>query len=101
MKILVVIPAYNEAARLAASVRTLQGFLDRQGAWNYEIAIAENGSTDQSPIIADCLAKDSPQVRAVHLARKGRGAALRNLWSESDSDILTYMDVDLSTDLPA
>ncbi|MGZ4521667.1 MAG: GtrA family protein, partial [Mycobacteriaceae bacterium] len=37
----------------------------------------------------------------VHLAEKGRGRALRTVWLASDSPVLAYMDVDLSTDLAA
>ncbi len=37
----------------------------------------------------------------VHLAEKGRGRALKRVWSASESDVLVYMDVDLSTDLAA
>ena len=37
----------------------------------------------------------------VHLAEKGRGRALRAVWSASDAPVLAYMDVDLSTDLAA
>jgi putative flippase GtrA len=36
-----------------------------------------------------------------HLAAKGRGRALREVWSASDAPVLAYMDVDLSTDLAA
>ena len=41
------------------------------------------------------------RVRAVHLDQKGRGRALKAVWSESSAPILAYMDVDLSTDLRA
>ena len=37
----------------------------------------------------------------MHLAEKGRGRALRAVWSTSDAPVLAYMDVDLSTDLAA
>ena len=40
-------------------------------------------------------------MTAVHLAQKGRGRALRQVWSASDATVLAYMDVDLSTDLAA
>ena len=40
-------------------------------------------------------------MRAVHLDEKGRGRALRTVWSASDASVLAYMDVDLSTDLAA
>ena len=37
----------------------------------------------------------------MHLDQKGRGRALRRAWTEGDADIVSYMDVDLSTDLSA
>jgi putative flippase GtrA len=37
----------------------------------------------------------------VHLAAKGRGRALKHVWTSSDAAVLAYMDVDLSTDLGA
>jgi len=40
-------------------------------------------------------------VRAVHVDLPGRGRALQAIWSESDAEVLAYMDVDLSTDLNA
>lgn len=36
-----------------------------------------------------------------YLAEAGRGRAIKKVWSESRADILSYMDVDLSTDLGA
>ena len=47
------------------------------------------------------LTAELPDVRVVHLPDKGRGRALRDVWSRSDADVLAYMDVDLSTDLNA
>ena len=37
----------------------------------------------------------------MHLDAKGRGRALKAVWSASDAPVLAYMDVDLSTDLRA
>jgi len=41
------------------------------------------------------------EVRAVQLAQPGRGQALRTQWSASRAEVVSYMDVDLSTDLNA
>ena len=68
---------------------------------SYRITIADNASTDGTAAIADRLAAEFPEVRAVHLAEKGRGRALKAVWSASDAAVLAYMDVDLSTDLAA
>jgi putative flippase GtrA len=65
------------------------------------ITIADNASTDSTWSLAQRLAAELPGVRAVHLAEKGRGGALRAVWSTSEAPVLAYMDVDLSTDLSA
>jgi glycosyltransferase involved in cell wall biosynthesis len=61
--------------------------------------IADNGSNDGTPELARTLEARDPRVRALILEVKGRGLALREAWLSSDADIVSYMDVDLSTDL--
>ncbi|WP_406299153.1 glycosyltransferase family 2 protein [Embleya sp. NBC_00888] len=97
----VVVPVYNEAHVLAASVRRLHAYLLGGFPYAFRIVIADNASTDRTWQVARDLARELPHVRAVHLDRKGRGRALRKVWTESDADVVAYMDVDLSTDLDA
>jgi glycosyltransferase involved in cell wall biosynthesis len=97
----VVIPVYNEEHVLAASVRRLHAFLSEHLPYRWRIVIANNASTDATLGVAQVLARDLPRVSYVHLDQKGRGRALRTAWLRSDADVLTYMDVDLSTDLSA
>ena len=40
-------------------------------------------------------------MASLHIPQKGRGRALRAAWLASPADVLSYMDVDLSTDLAA
>jgi glycosyltransferase involved in cell wall biosynthesis len=96
----VVIPVYNEEAQLAASVERVLAHL-REMPWSFRITVADNASTDQTALIARRLSHAHPEVSVVHLAEKGRGRALKRVWSVSTSDVLVYMDVDLSTDLAA
>ena len=96
----VVIPVYNEEAQLAASVERVLEHLATM-PWSYRVTIADNASTDQTAMIARRLSHNHPEVKVVHLAEKGRGRALKRVWSDSESDVLVYMDVDLSTDLAA
>ena len=100
----IVIPIYNEETQLADSVSTLCSFMDRHTrdltpfSWN--IVIADNASTDASWQIAKSLYNWCPsQVRALHLARKSRGYALKQAWLSSRAAVVAYMDVDLSTDI--
>ena len=75
--------------------------LTEQFPYPFRITIADNASTDATPVIAARLAAELPDVAALRLAEKGRGRALRAAWSASDAQVLAYMDVDLSTDLAA
>ncbi|MBI2855400.1 MAG: glycosyltransferase family 2 protein [Chloroflexi bacterium] len=97
----VIIPVYNEEKDLPKCVVSLSQFLEANLFYPWRIVIADNGSTDSTPAVADMLSHEYPNVKCIHLEMKGRGRALRKAWLESEADILTYMDVDLSTDLKA
>jgi len=95
----IVLPVYNEVTVLEASVTTLLAFLDGQPQYEWRIVIADNGSTDGTGDLARVLATRDARVRALVLTIKGRGYALRDAWVESDADVVSYMDIDLSTDI--
>ncbi len=97
----IVVPVYNEQDTLEPSIRRLEGFLHEHIPFAWRIVIADNASTDATAAIADQLAADHAGVDVLHLPLKGRGRALRTVWSASRADVLCYMDVDLSTDLGA
>jgi glycosyltransferase involved in cell wall biosynthesis len=95
----IVVPVYNEEAALERSVRRLHRFLSDGFPFTWRIVIADNASTDATPLVAAGLARDLGSVRHLRLERKGRGRALRTAWSASEARVVGYMDVDLSTDL--
>lgn len=97
----VTIPVYNEERALADSVGRLDDYLTASFPFSYRITIADNGSTDETLRVARELSSQIPHVRVVHLDLKGRGRALNESWSNSEADVLAYMDVDLSTGLDA
>ncbi len=97
----IVVPVRNEERDLAPSVRRLVSYLRECFPFSARVTIADNGSTDATWAIASLLARELPEVRAIHMDLPGRGRALRAIWSESDAEVLAYMDVDLSTDLNA
>jgi glycosyltransferase involved in cell wall biosynthesis len=91
---------YNEQVVLAKSINTLRDYLTANCPYRWRIIIANNASTDATLEIARGLESQYPgEVSVLHLDQKGRGRALKRAWSESTSDIMTYMDVDLSTGL--
>jgi putative flippase GtrA len=97
----IVVPVRNEERDLAPSVRRLVAYLRESFPFRARITIADNGSTDATWAIAERLTRELPEVRAVHMDLPGRGRALRAIWSQSEAEVLAYMDVDLSTDLNA
>jgi glycosyltransferase involved in cell wall biosynthesis/putative flippase GtrA len=97
----VAMPVYNEQAVLATSIERLHGYLTDHFPFRWRITIVDNASTDDTPAIAADLASRLDGVRSVRLERKGRGLALREVWSNSDAAVVAYMDIDLSTGLDA
>jgi putative flippase GtrA len=97
----VVVPVHNEEIDLEPCVRRLHSYLVAEFPYPFRITIADNASTDSTAEVARRLADGVPEVVAVHLDEKGRGRALKHVWTHSDAAVLAYMDVDLSTDLGA
>lgn len=90
-----VIPTYNEEEHLERAVKAAMQSL--RGT-DYEIIIAEDGSTDSTPEIARSLAKKFPRVRCLHFDGKlGKGAALCNAFGQARGEFFGYMDADLAT----
>jgi glycosyltransferase involved in cell wall biosynthesis/putative flippase GtrA len=97
----VVVPVHNEERDLETSIRRLRRYLDTSFPLRVLVTIADNASTDRTWPIAEYLEGQLRGVRAVHLGEKGRGRALRSVWSDSEAEVVAYMDVDLSTGLDA
>ncbi|MDQ7841273.1 MAG: glycosyltransferase family 2 protein [bacterium] len=97
----VVIPVYNEEAKIEACLAALVPFLDARYPGAYHVVVADNGSTDRTAEVAEGLSARWPQVRCLCIPEKGRGRALRAAWLASEVQVVAYMDVDLSTDLTA
>jgi len=98
----VVIPVYNEERDLERGVTRLREFLRENCPYRWRIVVADNASRDRTLEIAEELSRRWPgEVGLIHLDQKGRGRALRRAWLDSDADVVSYMDVDLSTGLDA
>ncbi|HYW26470.1 MAG TPA: dolichyl-phosphate beta-glucosyltransferase [Terriglobales bacterium] len=97
----VVLPVFNEQATLTASVGRLHGHLNEHVPYGWRIVIADNASTDRTPAVAEALCEQFDRLRVIRLEQKGRGRALRTAWTDSQASVLSYMDIDLSTELDA
>ena len=95
----IIIPVYNEEQALPGSIEILQEYLAENLSNSWRIVIADNASTDGTQAVSESLCERYPGVHYIYLPQKGRGRALRTAWLDSDADIVSYMDVDLSTDI--
>jgi len=96
-----VIPVCNEDG-LENSIARLHCCLKNHCPHDWHIVIAGNGSTDRVPEIAQQLhARWPKQVDYFSTSKRGQGYALRLAWLRSDAEVMSYMVVDLATDLEA
>ena len=95
-----ILPVLNEEKIISASVSTIYNFLNAHFEdYNWQITIADNGSTDKTAAISKLLSTKFDRVNYIRIAQRGRGRALKQCWTASKSDIVGYMDIDLSTQL--
>ena len=98
-----VIPAYNEQARLPRTLRELRRHVRdlRSLARPVEVIVVDNASTDDTAAVA--RAADSPglRVRVIHCPVRGKGAAVRAGIEATDASIVGFMDADGATSLDA
>jgi len=91
----VVIPAYNEAARLPQSLRRIQEFL---GGWrrSYEVVVVDDGSRDETARLAR-----EAEVSGLTVLRndvnRGKGYSVRRGMLAARGDHRLMTDADLST----
>ncbi len=90
----VVLPAHNEELLIESTVATVQAELE-QRKLAYEIILVENGSTDETPAIAEKLARANPLVRVVRYHVGDYGEALYRGIRASLAPIVITFDVDL------
>ena len=90
-----VVPCYNEARHLRASVRSVVEVLEQMG-WTWDIVFVEDHSKDDTrALIRDICAAD-PRCRAVfHDRNRGRGAAFKTGFAASAGRVTGFLDIDL------
>jgi glycosyltransferase involved in cell wall biosynthesis len=94
-------PAYNEEKNIQETVlRTIRVIEDSPYIGTYELLIINDGSTDQTRLVAESLARQFPAIRVInHAENRGYGAALRTGFAEATMDYVFFTDADLQFDI--
>jgi len=92
----IVIPAYNESARIPATLQSILSYVRAKG-WTTEIIVVNDGSRDTTAEVVREFARTSPEVRLVeNPGNHGKGYSVRHGMLQAVGDVVMFTDSDLS-----
>ena len=104
MEINILFPVLNEHKRLRngieKTIRYIEAYEEDHEDISFICTIVDNGSDDDTPEIGKELERSYPgKVRYLRIEQRGVGIAFRTGVEQNVSDIVGYMDIDISTDI--
>jgi glycosyltransferase involved in cell wall biosynthesis len=92
----IVIPAYNESARIERTLERVMSCVEKQG-WDAEVLVVDDGSTDGTPEIVHRWMKLYPRLKLVkNDGNRGKGFSVRNGLLQASGEVVMFTDADLS-----
>jgi dolichyl-phosphate beta-glucosyltransferase len=111
----IVLPAYNEAARIGPALDELFGYLRRRGPAReggrsaeelgpWDVLVVDDGSSDNTADIVEGrpeaqagLDGERPRLRALRRPHTGKGGAVQAGMLAADAELIVFSDADLAT----
>lgn len=92
-----IIPAYNEGARLGATLDRVLSYIAAQG-WDAEVLVVNDGSRDNTANLVQVCAQTHRKLRLIeNPGNRGKGYSVRNGMLQATGEILVFSDADLSS----
>jgi glycosyltransferase involved in cell wall biosynthesis len=92
----IVIPAYNEAARISGALESVVAFVRERG-WFAEVVVVDDGSRDKTAELVRAFAANAPEVRLLqNPGNRGKGYSVRHGILQSFGEVVMFTDADLS-----
>jgi glycosyltransferase involved in cell wall biosynthesis len=92
----IVIPVYNESARIPAALASVVGCIHARG-WNAEVLVVNDGSTDSTADVVRAFAQTAPEVRLLeNPGNRGKGYSVRSGMLQARGNVALFTDADLS-----
>jgi dolichyl-phosphate beta-glucosyltransferase len=93
----IIIPAYNESARIAASLEKILTYAAKR-QWRAEIIVVDDGSKDSTvDIVRKFMARNSAIRLLQNPGNRGKGYSVRNGMLHASGEIMLFSDADLSS----
>ena len=95
--ITIVIPAYNEAARLPRTLQEIFSYFENLGR-SFEVVVVDDGSHDCTPLIIKAMIPLRPYLRLITLAQNmGKGRAVKTGVLAAKGEMVLFCDADGAT----
>jgi glycosyltransferase involved in cell wall biosynthesis len=92
----IVIPAYNESARIELTLDRVMACVTKQG-WDAEVLVVDDGSTDATPKIVQAWMERHPGLHLIqNEGNRGKGYSVRNGLLQAEGEVVMFTDADLS-----
>lgn len=93
----IVIPAYNEAARIQATIERVLAHIQRH-RWDAEVLVVDDGSSDDTARIVQSHVTRNPCLRLLeNPGNRGKGYSVRNGMLHASGEVILFTDADLSS----
>jgi dolichyl-phosphate beta-glucosyltransferase len=93
----IVIPAYNEGARIRATLDKILAHILHNG-WDAEVLVVNDGSSDDTAQIVQSFAAQNPALRLLeNPGNRGKGYSVRNGMLHASGEVVLFSDADLSS----
>jgi len=93
----IVIPAFNESARLGATLESVLAYVHAQ-RWDAEVLVVNDGSRDDTAEIIQRFAAGNPIVHLIeNPGNRGKGYSVRNGMVHAQGKVVLFSDADLSS----
>ena len=93
----IVIPAFNESARIPATLESVLDCIRTQG-WDAEVIVVNDGSTDTTAAVVKAFAQRAPEIRLIeNPGNRGKGYSVRAGMLAAQGEVALFTDADLSS----